>query len=120
MPARRSKTKSATRKKTAARKTTVAVRRPAARRKPAAKKATTRRKPAAKKATTRKKTATKTSEQLGAPLPPLEPIVPVADPSLIREEPTPQPASPLPEMEKVEERGLSTDFSEREEELEKD
>ena len=109
MPARRSKTKSATRKKTAARKTTVAVRRPAA-----------RRKPAAKKATTRKKTATKTSEQLGAPLPPLEPIVPVADPSLIREEPTPQPASPLPEMEKVEERGLSTDFSEREEELEKD
>jgi hypothetical protein len=39
---------------------------------------------------------------------------------LIREEPTPQPASPLPEMEKVEERGLSTDFSEREEELEKD
>jgi hypothetical protein len=126
MPARRSKTKSATRKKTAARKTTVAVRRPAARRKPAAKKATTRkktaarRKPAAKKATTRRKTATKTSEQLGAPLPPLEPIVPVADPSLIREEPTPQPASPLPEMEKVEERGLSTDFSEREEELEKD
>ena len=109
MPARRSKTKSATRKKTAARKTTVAVRRPAA-----------RRKPAAKKATTRKKTAAKTSEQLGAPLPPLEPIVPVADPSLIREEPTPQPASPLPEMEKVEERGLSTDFSEREEELEKD
>ena len=126
MPARRSKTKSATRKKTAARKTTVAVRRPAARRKPAAEKATTRkktaarRKPAAKKATTRRKTATKTSEQLGAPLPPLEPIVPVADPSLIREEPTPQPASPLPEMEKVEERGLSTDFSEREEELEKD
>ena len=137
MPARRSKTKSATRKKTAARKTTVAVRRPAARRKPAAKKATTRRKtsakkattrrktaarrkPAAKKATPRRKTATKTSEQLGAPLPPLEPIVPVADPSLIREEPTPQPASPLPEMEKVEERGLSTDFSEREEELEKD
>ena len=132
MPARRSKTKSATRKKTAARKTTVAVRRPAARRKPAAKKATTRkktaarRKPAVKKATTRRKTAarrkpaTKTSEQLGAPLPPLEPIVPVADPSLIREEPTPQPASPLPEMEKVEERELSTDFSEREEELEKD
>ena len=126
MPARRSKTKSATRKKTAARKTTVAVRRPAARRKPAAKKATTRRKtaarrkPAAKKATTGRKTAAKTSEQLGAPLPPLEPIVPVADPSLIREEPTPQPASPLPEMEKVEERGLSTDFSEREEELEKD
>ena len=115
MPARRSKTKSATRKKTAARKTTVAVRRPAARRKPAAKKATTRRKTAA-----RRKPATKTSEQLGAPLPPLEPIVPVADPSLIREEPTPQPASPLPEMEKVEERGLSTDFSEREEELEKD
>jgi hypothetical protein len=128
MPARRSKTKSAARKKTAARKTTVAVRRPAARRKPAAKKATTRkktaarRKPAAKKATTRKKTAArrkpaaKTSEQLGAPLPPPEPIMPVADPSLIREEPTPQPASPLPEMEEAEERGLSMDFSEREEE----
>ena len=105
MPARRSKTKSATRK-TAARKTTVAARRPAARKKPAAKKATTRRKtaarrkPAAKKATTRRKTAArkkpaaKTSEQLGAPLPPPEPIMPVADPSLIREEATPQPASP--------------------------
>jgi hypothetical protein len=126
MPARRSKTKSATRK-TAARKTTVAARRPAARRKPAAKKATTRRKTAArrkpaakKKATTRRKTAArrkpaaKTSEQLGAP-PPLEPMMPVADPSLIREEPMPQPASHLPEMEEAEEPGLSMDFSEREE-----
>jgi hypothetical protein len=143
MPARRSKTKSATRK-TAARKTTVAARRPAVRRKPAAKKATTRRKtaarrkPAAKKATTRRKTAArrkpaakkkattrrktaarrkpaaKTSEQLGAP-PPLEPMMPVADPSLIREEPMPQPASHLPEMEEAEEPGLSMDFSEREE-----
>ena len=46
--------------------------------------------------------------------------MPVADPSLIREEPTPQPASPLPEMEEAEERGLSMDFSEREEEPEKD
>ena len=88
MPARGSKTKSATRK-TAARKTTVAARRPAARKKPAAKKATTRRKTAA-----RKKPAAKTSEQLGAPLPSPEPIMPVADPSLIREEATPQPASP--------------------------
>ena len=126
MPARRSKTKSATRK-TAARKTTVAARRPAARRKPAAKKATTRRKtaarrkPAAKRATTRRKTAArrkpaaKTSE-LGAPLPPPEPMMPVADPSLIREEATPQPASPLPEMEEAEERGLSMDFAEREKE----
>jgi hypothetical protein len=112
MPARRSKTKSATRK-TAARKTTVAARRPAARRKPAAKKkATTRRKTAA-----RRKPAAKTSEQLGAPLPPpepVEPITPVAEPSLIRE-PMPQPASPLPETEEAEERGLSMDFSEREE-----
>ena len=41
--------------------------------------------------------------------------MPVADPSLIREEPTPQPASPLPEMEEEEERGPSMDFSEREE-----
>jgi hypothetical protein len=108
MPARRSKTKSATRK-TAARKTTVAARRPAARRKPAAKKATTRRKTAA-----RRKPAAKTSEQLGAP-PPLEPMMPVADPSLIREEPMPQPASHLPEGEEAEEPGLSMDFSEREE-----
>jgi hypothetical protein len=99
MPARRSKaaarTKSATRKKTTTRK-----------------KATTRRKPAAK-----------TSEQLGAPLPPPEPvrpIMPVAEPSLIREEPATQPASPLPEMEEAEERGLFTDFSEREEEPGKD
>ena len=108
MPARRSKAKSATRKKTAARKTTVARRRPAA-----------RRKPAAKKATTRRKTATKTSEQLGAPLPPPEPMMPVADPALIRE-PMPQPASPLPETEEAEERELSMDFSEREEEPGKD
>jgi hypothetical protein len=46
--------------------------------------------------------------------------VPLTDPSLIREEPTPQPASPLPEMEEVEERGLSVNFSEREEEPETD
>ncbi len=139
MPARRSKaaarTKSATRKKTAARKKTVAVRRPAGRSKPAAKKATTRKKtaarskPAAKKATTRKKTAArskpaaKTSEQLGAPLPPPEPvgpIMPVVEPSLIRGEPTPQSASPLPGTEEAEERRVSTDFSEREEEPGKD
>ena len=44
----------------------------------------------------------------------------MADPSLIREEPTPQPASPLPEMEEAEERGLTMDFSEREEEPGKD
>ena len=47
-------------------------------------------------------------------------MIPVAEPSLIREEPTPQPASPLPGMEEAEERGLSTDFSEREEEPGKD
>ena len=105
VPARRSKaaarTKSATRKKTAAR------------RKPAAKRATTRKKTAA-----RRKPAAKTSEQLGAPLPPPEPvgpILPVAEPSLIREEPKPQPASPLPGREEAEEREFSTDFSEREE-----
>jgi hypothetical protein len=46
--------------------------------------------------------------------------MPVADPSLIREEPMPQPASPLPEMEEAEERGLSMGFSEREEEPGKD
>ena len=46
--------------------------------------------------------------------------MPVADPSLIREEPTPQPASPLPMMEEAEERGLSMGFTEREEEPEKD
>jgi hypothetical protein len=102
---------------------------------PAAKKATTRkktaarRKPAAKKATTRKKTAARrkpaarTSEQLGAtpsPPEPVRPIMPVAEPSLIREEPTPQPASPVAGMEEAEERRLSTDFSEREEEPGKD
>ena len=99
MPARRSKaaarTKSATRKKTTTRKKT------AARRKPAA----------------------KTLDQLGAPLPPpepVEPMMPVAEPSLIREEAATQPASPLPEMEEAQERGLSTDFSEREEEPGKD
>ena len=122
MPARRSKaaarTKSATRKKTAARKKTVAVRRPAGRSKPAAKKATTRKKTAA-----RSKPAAKTSEQLGAPLPPPEPvgpIMPVVEPSLIRGEPTPQSASPLPGTEEAEERRVSTDFSEREEEPGKD
>ena len=41
--------------------------------------------------------------------------MPVAEPSLIREEPA-TPASPLPDMEEAEERGPSTDFSEREEE----
>jgi hypothetical protein len=39
----------------------------------------------------------------------------VAEPSLIREEPKPQSASPLPGIEEAEERGLSMDFSEREE-----
>jgi hypothetical protein len=48
------------------------------------------------------------------------PTMPMAEPSLIREEPATQPASPLPEMEEAEERGLSTDFSEREDEPEKD
>jgi hypothetical protein len=116
MPARRSKTaartKRSTRKKTATRKKTTA------RRKPAAKKTATR-----KKTTARRKPAAKTPEQLGAPLPPPEPvrpIMPVSEPSLIREEPAPQPASPLPEMEEAEERGLSPDFSEREEEPGKD
>jgi hypothetical protein len=47
-------------------------------------------------------------------------MMPVADPNLIREEATPQPASPLPEMEEAEERGLSMDFVEREEEPGKD
>jgi len=47
-------------------------------------------------------------------------MMPVAEPSLIREEPATRPASPLPEMEEAEERGLSTDFSEREEEPGKD
>jgi hypothetical protein len=46
----------------------------------------------------------------------MEPVMPVGEPSLIREEPTPQPASPMPEMEEAEERGISTVFSEREEE----
>jgi hypothetical protein len=48
-------------------------------------------------------------------------MMPVAEPSLIREEPAAQPASPLPETEEAEEeRGLSTDFSERQEEPGKD
>jgi hypothetical protein len=128
MPARKSKaaarTKSATRKKATTRKKTAARRKPATRKKTAA-----RRKPAAKKATTRKKTAArrkpaaKTSEQLGAtlsPPEPVEPIMPVAEPSLIREEPTPQPASLVPGMEDAEERRLSTDLSERDEERGKD
>ncbi len=46
--------------------------------------------------------------------------MPVAEPSLIREEPTPQPVSPLQRMEEAEERGLSTDFSAREDEPGKD
>ena len=46
--------------------------------------------------------------------------MPMAEPSLIREEPTPQLGAPLPGMEKSEERRLSTDFSEREEEPGKD
>jgi hypothetical protein len=133
MPARRSKaaarTKSATRKKTTTRKKTSARRKPAAKKTTTRKKTATRRKPAAKKTTTRKKTATrrkpaaKTSEQLGVPVPPPEPVAPImpgAEPSLIHEEPATQPASPLPEMEEAEERGLSTDFSEREEEPGKD
>ena len=41
--------------------------------------------------------------------------MPVAEPTLIREEPATQPASPMPGMEEAEERGLSTDVSEREE-----
>ena len=46
--------------------------------------------------------------------------MPVAEPSLIREESTPQPASPVPGMEEAEERRFSTDFSEREEKPGKD
>jgi hypothetical protein len=45
--------------------------------------------------------------------------MPVAEPSLIQEERTPQPASPVPGMEEAEERRFSTD-SEREEEPGKD
>jgi hypothetical protein len=41
-------------------------------------------------------------------------VMPVGEPSLIREEPTPQPASLLPEMEEPEERGISRVFPERE------
>ena len=99
MPARKSnaaaRTKSATRKKTTTRKKTSARRKPAA----------------------------KPSEQLGAPLPPPEPVrpvMPVSEPSLIREEPATQPASPLPRTEEAEERGLSTDFSEPQEDPGKD
>jgi hypothetical protein len=39
----------------------------------------------------------------------------VAEPSVIREEPTPQPASHVPGMEEAEERRFSTDFSDEEE-----
>jgi hypothetical protein len=46
--------------------------------------------------------------------------MPLTEPSLIREEPTPQPASPVPGMEEAEERRFSTDFSDREEEPGKD
>jgi hypothetical protein len=46
--------------------------------------------------------------------------MPVAEPSLIREEPATQPASPPPGMEEPDEGGLSEDFSEREEEPGKD
>jgi hypothetical protein len=116
MPARRSKTAARTESPAAKKATT--RRKTAARRKPAAKKATTRKKTAA-----RRKPAAKTSEQLGAALPPPEPLgpmIPVAELSLLRGEPTSQPASPLPGMEEAEERGLSPDFSEREEEPGKD
>jgi hypothetical protein len=47
-------------------------------------------------------------------------MTPVAEPSLIRDEPTPQPVSPLPETEETGERRLSTDFSEHEDEPGKD
>jgi hypothetical protein len=139
MPARKSKaaarTKSATRKKATTRKKTAARRKPAAKkatsRKNATtrKKATTRRKTAAKKATTRKKTAArrkpaaKTSEQLGAnlsPPEPVRPIMPVTEPRLIPDEPTPQPTPPVPGTEEAEEGRFSTDFSQREEEPGKD
>jgi hypothetical protein len=46
--------------------------------------------------------------------------MPVTEPSLIREEPTPQPTSPVPGTEEAEDRRFSTDFSEREEEPGKD
>jgi hypothetical protein len=47
--------------------------------------------------------------------------MPVAEPSLIQEEPTPlSRRPPLPGMEEAEERGLSPDSSEREEEPGKD
>ena len=46
--------------------------------------------------------------------------MPVAEPSLIREEPATQSASSLPGMKEAEEPRLSTDFSEREEEPGKD
>jgi len=42
--------------------------------------------------------------------------MPIAEPSMIRGEPTPQSASPLPGIEEAEEGRLSTDFSESEEE----
>lgn len=46
--------------------------------------------------------------------------MPVAEPSLIREEPATQTSSPLPGTEEAEEPGLSTDFFEREEDPGKD
>jgi hypothetical protein len=46
--------------------------------------------------------------------------MPVAEPSLIHEEPAAQPASPLPGTEEAEEREPSTAFSEREEDPRKD
>ena len=95
--------KTAARRKPAAKKATTR-RKTAARRKPAAKKATTRRKtaarrkPAAKKATTRRKTAPagsggQATEQLGAPLSSSSRAHRlVADPSLIRDDPSAPPA----------------------------
>jgi hypothetical protein len=47
-------------------------------------------------------------------------MMPVAEPNLIREESIPQPSPPLPEREEAEERGLSTDFFEHDEEPGKD
>jgi len=46
--------------------------------------------------------------------------MPVTEPRLIPEEPTPQPTSPMPGTEEAEEGRFSTDFFEREEEPGKD
>ena len=46
--------------------------------------------------------------------------MPVTEPSLIREEPTPEPASPVPGMEEAEERGIFTGLLYSEEEPGKD